>query len=115
MKHILFLFAIILFSLSVTAQTDTSTVERYCMVAATAKFMSTKVTIAIDFGEQINIWKDNRVKDEMTGKAKSFNSVIDALNYMGEQGWKLVNAYLIGNGPYVYHYVFRKSFPKELN
>lgn len=113
MKQIILFAALLACSFSLKAQTDTSTVERYCMVAATAKFMSTKVTIAIDFGEQINIWKDNRVKDEMTGKAKSFNSVIDALNYMGEQGWKLVNAYLVGNGPYVYHYVFRKSFPKE--
>lgn len=96
------------------AQGDTSkTVERYCMVSAIGKLISQKVTISVDFGETLNMWKDNRIKDEMTGKVKNFNTVVDALNYMGSQGWKYVSSLLLGSGPYVYQYIFRKDFPKE--
>jgi uncharacterized protein YoxC len=111
-----FIFAFFLFVLTtkVHAQVDTSrTVERYCMVSAIGKLLSSKVTISVDFGESLSLWKDNRIKDEITGKVKNFNSVIDALNYMGSQGWKYVNSLLLGNGPYVYQYIFRKEFPKE--
>jgi hypothetical protein len=94
------------------AQTDTSKIEQYCEVIAYGKMLSNKVTIDVDFGEMRSFWSDNRIKDE-TGKIKKFNSVIDAMNYMGKQGWKLTTALLIGNGPYTYHYVFRREINKE--
>ncbi len=112
MKFI-FTFAFLAFSFVSYSQTDTSKVERYCMVSATGKMFSQKVTIQIDFGEEQNIWKDNRVKDELTGKVKTFNTVVDALNYMGSQGWKYVSSLLLGNGPYVYQYIFKKEFRKD--
>lgn len=99
-------------SLSVFSQ-DTSGVEQYCEVVANARLLSNKVTIEINYGEERNFWKDHRIKDE-EGKFKKFNSVIDALNYLGKLGWKLVNAFPIsdGSGPKVYHYVFKKEFSK---
>jgi len=49
--------------------------EEYCMVLATQKFLSTKVKISVDFGQQVSFWKDTRraqtLKDE-NGKALSF-------------------------------------------
>lgn len=92
---------------------DTTRTEQYCQVVATARLLSNKVTIDIDYGESRSIWKDNRLKDE-EGKLKKFNTVIDALNYMGISGWKLVNAFPVssGSGPMVYHYVFKKDFSK---
>jgi hypothetical protein len=41
-----------------------------------------------------------------------FNSVIDALNYLGKSGWKLVNAVplLEPNGPRIYQYLFKREF-----
>ena len=46
------------------------------------------------------------------GKLKKFNFVIDAINYLGKDNWKLVNAFPVssGNGM-IYHYVFKKYFP----
>lgn len=110
----LFFSLVLMFVISSTiyAQYDTSKIEQYCEVVATAKMFSNKVTIDIDFGETRRFWSDNRIKDE-TGKLKKFNSVIDAMNYMGSQGWKLVSALLVGNGPYVYHYVFRRVVSKS--
>jgi hypothetical protein len=111
MKSIL--FTILLF-VSVSAFTqDTSKVEQYCKVVATGKLLSTKVTIDIDYGEERTLWKDHRLRNE-DGKLKKFNSVIDAINYLGRDGWKLVNAFPVstGSGPMVYHYVFKKEFLK---
>ena len=99
-------------SLSAIGQ-DTTKVEQYCEVVATARLLSNKVTIDIDYGEERSIWKDHRIRTD-EGKLKKFNSVIDAVNYLGKDGWKLVNAFPIytGSGPMVYHYVFKKEFSK---
>lgn len=94
------------------AQSDTSRVEQYCEVIATQKLFSTKVTIDVDFGQARKSWSRNRIKDE-TGKVRDFNSVIDAMNYMGEQGWALSSSLLIGSVPYVYHYIFKREVLKS--
>ncbi len=93
---------------------DTSKVEQYCEVVATGRLFSNKVTIDIDYGEERSIWKDNRLKEE-DGKLKKFNSVVDAINYLGKKGWNLVNAFPVSsaNAPMVYHYVFKKIFLKS--
>lgn len=112
--HMKTFFIIGLLILSVTSYAqDTTKLEQYCEVVATGRILSNKVTIDIDYGEERSIWKDHRLKDE-DGKLKKFNSVIDALNYLGKQGWRLVNAFPVteGNGPKVYHYVFKKEFTK---
>ena len=115
MKKI-FALMIILFSYAKSfSQEDTSKVEQYCEVVATPRLLSTRVTIDIDYGEERSIWRDTRLKEE-GGRLKKFNSVIDALNYMARDGWRLVNAFPVnasGNSSsmtYVYHYVFKKSF-----
>ena len=114
MKRIELLIFFFLLSVSpnLYSQVDTSTVEQYCEVVATGRLLSNKVTIEVDFGEFSKLWSDQRIKDE-SGKVKKFNSLVDALNYMGSQNWKLTTALLMGNGPYVYHYMFRRAVPKS--
>ena len=90
-------------------------VEQYCEMTAIQKLLSRKVNIDIDNGEERKLFsfKDTRVKDDL-GKVKSFNSVVDALNYLGRLGWKLVNAFPISDGSQnVYHYVFKREFDKS--
>ena len=90
-----------------TASTTART-EEYCMILATAKLMSNKVTITIDYGQERKFFSDNRYKDE-AGKVQSFNSVIDVLNFQNSQGWEFVNAYAITVGSQnVYHYVMKR-------
>ena len=112
MKKIL--FTTLLFAAFTSYSQDTDKVEQYCEVVATPKLLSNKVTIAVDYGEERSFWKDNRLKTE-EGKLKKFNTTIDALNYMGKSGWKLVNAFPVytSSTTQVYHYVFRKDFPKS--
>lgn len=82
--------------------------EEYCMVLAMTKFMSTKVIISIDFGQERKLFADNRYKND-EGKVQAFNSVIDALNFMNAQGWEFVNAYAITvANQNVYHYVMKR-------
>ncbi|MDB5206691.1 MAG: hypothetical protein JWR72_1766 [Flavisolibacter sp.] len=54
-----------------------------------AKLFSRKVTIDIDNAEERKwiSFKGTRIKDEL-GKVKSFNSVIDAMNFLGRSGWQ---------------------------
>jgi hypothetical protein len=112
MKKVI-VFICLIMAFKANAQQDTTRVEQYCEVVATARILSNKVTIDIDYGEERSIWKDNRLRED-NGKLRKFNSVIDAINYLGKTGWRLVNAFPVstGNGPMVYHYVFKKEFLK---
>lgn len=110
MKKILILAIIISSASFVKAQADTSKIEQYCQVIATPRFLSNKVTIDIDFGEEKSYWRDTRLKED-GGKLKKFNTIIDALNYMGEAGWTFINAYPVHMGQTeIFHFAFKKQF-----
>jgi hypothetical protein len=97
MKKIFIIVAIAFTSFRSFSQSDTTKVEQYCEVIATPKLFSNKVTIDINYGEEKSFWRDNRLKSD-EGKLKKFNSVIDALNYMGKDGWVFVNAFPVNVG-----------------
>lgn len=111
MKKIL---VILLGMLSMTAVAQNKMV--YCEIVATQKILSTKVNIQVDFGQGRDFWdcSQNYLVDK-NGKAIIFNSVIDALNYMGTFGWELVTTYEIGNAQYgyVYHFLMAKKLNGE--
>jgi hypothetical protein len=112
MKKIM-LLALLFASYSSIAQ-DSTKVEQYCRVIAFNKILSNKVNIEVDFGDERKFFRDNRLRDEETGKLKRFNTVTDALNYMGSQGWTMVNAFPVYDGSTsTFHYYFKKLFPKE--
>jgi hypothetical protein len=109
----LFIATLLLFSVAGFSQ-DTTKVEQYCRLVAFNKILSNKVNIDVDFGEERKFFSDTRLRDEETGKVKKFNTLTDALNYMGSQGWTLVNAYPVTEGSSVYYYFyFRKLFRKD--
>ena len=107
----LILFSLFAWSMLASfAQTNNTKVEQYCQIIATPRMFSNKVTIDIDFGEEKSIWSDNRLKS-YDGKLKKFNTVIDALNFMGKDGWIFINAYPVRIGDNViYHFAFKKEF-----
>ncbi len=113
MKKLLIISIVLFGSVVSKAQADTSKVEQYCQVIATPRLLSNKVTIDIDFGDEKSIWRDNRLKTD-GGKLKKFNTVIDALNYMGKSGWVFINAYPVRMGETeIYHFAFKKQFPRS--
>jgi hypothetical protein len=112
MKKVIVLSIILLANYVSFAQTDTSKIEQYCQVIATPRLLSNKVTIAIDFGEEKSFWRDERLKT-YDGRLKKFNTIVDALNYMGKDGWIFINAYPVTTGTTViYHCALRKLVSK---
>ena len=110
MKKIFIISLFLVIARASFAQATNSKVEQYCQVIATPGLFGNKVTIDIDFGEEKSVWRDNRLKG-YGGKIKKFNTVIDALNYMGRDGWIFINAYPVTMGETViYHFAFKKEF-----
>ena len=102
-----------MFSFSLFAQTDTSKIEQYCQVIATPRLLSNKITIDIDFGDEKSFWRDNRLKT-YDGRFKKFNTIIDALNFMGKEGWLFINAYPVRiNDTEIFHFAFKKLLLKS--
>lgn len=83
----------------------------YCELVGTQKFMNpNRISVEIDFGQEQNFWKtkDARIRDE-NGAVRSFNSMVDALNFMGYLGWEFVQAYVVtAQNQNVYHWLLRK-------
>ena len=109
------LLAILLAALSGIAYgqtaSDTNQVSRYlyCELLGYGKLFSNKVTVSVDYGEAKGFFKDPRMRDEQTGKIQTFNSMVDALNYMGEDGWEFVQAYVVTTAQQnVYHWLLKK-------
>ena len=113
MKKTIYIGLFLFLSYSSFAQTDTSKIEQYCQVIAIPRLMSNKVTIDIDFGEEKSFWRDTRLKT-YDGRFKKFNTIIDALNFMGKEGWTFINAYPVRyNESEIYHFGFKKLFSKS--
>ncbi|RTL60580.1 MAG: hypothetical protein EKK37_00025 [Sphingobacteriales bacterium] len=94
---------------------DTTKIEQYCGLILRPRAFSNKVNIELDFGETRRAFTDNRLRDEITGKLKTFNTLVDAMNYMGQQGWVLINAFPSEhNGTSIYfEFFFKKQFNKK--
>ncbi|GAB4039414.1 hypothetical protein [Spirosoma gilvum] len=94
------------------AQSDTTKIEQYCQVVANRNFFSNKVVIDIDFGEEKSLLREYWVK-EYGGKVRKFNTIIDALNFMGKEGWVFINAFPVHMAnTEVYHFAFKKVINK---
>ena len=66
----------------------------YCeLVSYYAGLFSSKINVDIDFGQQTDFWESDKGLVNEYGDAIKFNSMLDALNYMGERGWVLVEEY----------------------
>ncbi len=84
----------------------------YVQIVGTAKLLSNKLTINIDFGQENKLFssdRDTRIKD-VNGKNMVFNSMIDALNFMTRNGYEFVQAYtVVVANQNVYTYLLRRK------
>lgn len=72
----------------------------YCQIIGTQ--IMTKVAVKIDFGEKTLAKKD--------GKYFSFNSMIDALNFMTKNGWEYIDSYTISlDNESVHYYLLKRK------
>lgn len=72
--------------------------------------LNKNVTVSVDLGQFQSMFKPYTLLDE-NGKTIKFNSMVAAMNYMGERGWKFVQAYVITESPknHVYHWLMYKD------
>ncbi len=120
MKKLLLSAAILVCGLTAKSQTVNDIPIKdidveYVQIVGTSKLLSTRLIIQIDFGQRTKVFstKETIVRDT-DGKAVEFNSMIDALNFMSQNGYEFVNAYAItiGNSN-VYHYLLRNKTRKS--
>ena len=90
----------------------------YIEIVGTPTVLSTKLTIELDFGQENKFW-GNREYDlrDADGKRIKFNSMIDALNFMGKNGYELIMPYIVpstsSSSGSVYHYLLRRKKPSQ--
>jgi hypothetical protein len=82
---------------------------------AKGSLFSNKVSIVVDYG-QFKKWNDAKGSKflDKDGKKKKFNTVIEAINFMENNGWEYKDALVITVDSFsgkqnVYHYYFRKK------
>jgi hypothetical protein len=116
MKKIIFtLFVFCAITFAATAQSDTIATAlqkkySYCEIVSSPGLAGAKITVEIDFGQKTKVFQDTRLKGK-DGKPIKFNSTIDALNYMGSDGWELVQVYTTtySADTFRYHYLLKKE------
>ena len=86
----------------------------YCQLVGTSNFLQTKVTVQIDFGQARKFFERNKRLMDKNGKPIKFNSMVDAMNYMGRMGWEFTQAYVVTIGKQnVYHWLLKKKLETE--
>lgn len=103
MKHLICILFFAMISMSAFAQEK----KVYCEIVGDGNFKGDKVKVEIVFGENV----DEAIKPHVDkAKTVKFSTMVDALNYMAKQGWRLEQTYAIPetagmNRGCVFHYV----------
>ena len=72
----------------------------YAQLSCEEQLFSTKVKVSIDFGQStswLSSMSESRLVDR-NGKEIKYNSMIDALNYLTQFGWRFAQAYVLPKG-----------------
>ena len=110
LSTMLMMFCLTSFSQNAT-EVDDSFI--YCEIVGRQKLFSNKINISMDYG-QFNKFGSNQTLVDANGETKIFNSMVDAMNWMGNDGWEFVQAYTIGDSKsgYVYHWLLKMDSSK---
>lgn len=114
MKKLLFL---LLMFISANVQAQESR-RIYCELVGTERLLSSKVIVTVDFGQETSFWTgaSKQYLVDSNGKAIKFNSMVDAMNYMGKVGWKFEQAYVVTTSQQnVYRWLLSKEIAAEKN
>ena len=115
MKNLLVL-GLVLLATSISAQTVNkqeirSLDNEYVTLVGVSKAFSSKLTIVIDYGQELNVFKarETSMVLDTSGVPVVLNSMTHALNFMYENGYEFVSNYTLTTGQSnVYYYILRK-------
>ena len=92
---------------------ESKSIEIFCDLISTRKFLGTKEDISINYGNRDSLWTSDKMFTLVASDLKKYSSVIDALNYMGSEGWKEISSYSTSHNSYIVkHYVLKKEIKK---
>ena len=93
---------------------ENNTIEVFCDLISTKKFLGTKETININYGTRDSLWQDEKIYTLIASELKKYNSIVDALNYMGNEGWKTISSYSTSHNSYIVeHFILKKEIQKQ--
>ena len=115
-KFILFaLISVLFFSFNASAQeksNENETVRVYAELlgrSTNVLGLTKNCTVDLDLGQIQSVFKSYTLQDENEKNIK-FSSMVAAMNYMGERGWKFVQTYVVTiQGQNVYHWLMYKD------
>ena len=92
---------------------ENKNIEIFCDLISTRKFLGREENITIDYGTRDSLWTSDKMFSLVPSDLKKYNSVIDALNYMGSEGWQEISSYSTSHNSYIIkHYVLKKEIKK---
>lgn len=99
MKKILviMLVAVLTFGINTKASAEEPTQRVYAELLGTGTNflnLNKNVKVSVDLGQFQSATKAYTLLDD-NGKDIKFNSIVAAMNYMGERGWKFIQAYVV--------------------
>ena len=102
-----------IFTLSVKSQSIENKRPVYCDMMAYSFWGIGKIRIILDMGDR-KAGQEFETICENNGKQKKFNTMMEALNYMGERGWKVIGTYYLESFKTpVIHYLLEKWISDE--
>lgn len=113
MKHFLGTISLLL-TVQFSSAQDSATIEQYCSVQVFWNAFTNEASIAIDDGskeEAITLF-GTRLRDS-SNRIVRFKSRVDALNYMGKQGWKMVHVVSSNTDNTGHIYFFKKEVKRD--
>ncbi len=84
----------------------------YAQIVGFSRLLSSKISVRLDFGQERTLFGSRRATQliDENGNPINFTSMIDALNFMHQQGYEFVQAYAETiNDEHVTHYLLRKK------
>ena len=109
---VLMLFSTLSFSQSVNDVNVKDFNSEFIELVGTSKFMSNKVTISVDYGQERKFFKSQVIKDN-NGIIVVFYGMIDAMNFFSKYGYDFKQAYTVSMGNnLVYHWLLEKRHEK---
>ena len=86
--------------------------SQWIQIEGLQRGLTSKMKVKIDFGQPRKLlFADNkRVIKDKEGKIKEFNSMVDALNFMSDNGYEFVNAYAVSQSDDMsYFYLLKRK------
>ena len=107
MKKLLFVIVALFVAVAASAQNKV-----FCELVGIQGLFTKKVSVSVDFGQESKLFANEQLVDEK-GNIITFNSMVDAMNYMSKLGWEFEQAYIVTVGSdssssTFYHWIISK-------